>query len=244
METKSNDENQEHKGNLLMVEDDPGIARIVRDHLRRENYSVTWATTGLECWKDFCNGDYDLVLVDLMLPEMDGFTLSKNIRLKSEVPLLIMSARSEDESKVRAFGLGADDYITKPFSLTELSLRVEAHLKKFRKYQGDRDEESHLLSFRGGFTIDPVLKQAVYDNELLTLTSKEWSLLLLLATHPGRHFTKNELYEHVWQQEAMDGGNTVTVHIKSLRAKLNENIRSPRYIQTVWGSGYRFIGES
>ncbi|WP_339220069.1 response regulator transcription factor [Paenibacillus sp. FSL W7-1332] len=243
MEQKNSHEYQEHKGKLLIVEDDSGIGRVVRDHLRRENYAVTWATTGLECWEDFCNGEYDLVLVDLMLPEMDGFTLSKNIRLKSEVPLLIMSARSEDESKIQAFGLGADDYITKPFSLTELTLRVEAHLKKFRKYQGSEEGKSHLLCYRGGLTVDPVLKQAMYGNELLALTSKEWSLLLLLSTHPGRHFSKSELYEHVWQQKVVDGGNTVTVHIKSLRAKLKENIRTPRYIQTVWGSGYRFIGE-
>ncbi|MCM3785774.1 response regulator transcription factor [Neobacillus mesonae] len=243
MEKIKSHENEANKGSLLIVEDDPGIGRIVRDHLRREHYDVTWATTGLECWEDFCNGDYDLVLVDLMLPEMDGFTLCKNIRLKSEVPLLIMSARSEDDSKVRAFGLGADDYITKPFSLTELSLRVDAHLRKFRKYQGAEGEKTPILSYRGGLSMDPILKQVTYDHELISLTGKEWSLLMLLAAHPGRHFSKEELYEHVWQQEAMDSGNTVTVHIKSLRAKLNENIRNPRYIQTVWGSGYRFIGE-
>lgn len=178
-----------------------------------------------------------------MLPEMDGFTLCKNIRLKSEVPLLIMSARSEDESKVRAFGLGADDYITKPFSLTELSLRVDVHLRKFRKYQKGAEEKSHILTYYGGLTIDPVLKQAMYENEPIALTSKEWLLLMLLASHPGRQFSKSELYEHVWQQEAIDGGNTVTVHIKGLRMKLKDNIRNPKYIQTVWGSGYRFIGE-
>ncbi|GAK39222.1 transcriptional regulator [Paenibacillus sp. TCA20] len=233
----------ETRGNLLIVEDDPGIGRIVRDHLRRDNYSVTWATTGLECWEDFCSGEYDLVLVDLMLPEMDGFTLCKNIRLKSEVPLLITSARSEDESKVRAFGLGADDYITKPFSLTELSLRVEVHLRKYRKYQKDAEEKSPILTYYGGLTIDLVLKQAMVENEPIALTSKEWLLLMLLASHPGRQFSKSELYEHVWQQEAIDGGNTVTVHIKSLRMKLKDNIRDPKYIQTVWGSGYRFIGE-
>ncbi|GGN98083.1 response regulator transcription factor [Saccharibacillus kuerlensis] len=233
------------RGRLLIVEDDPGIGRVVTDHLRREGYFVTWATTGLECWEDFCREEYDLILVDLMLPEMDGYTLCKNIRLKSDVPLLIMSARSEDDSKVRAFGLGADDYMTKPFSLTEIALRVDVHLRKFRKYMGGSEEDkSGVLSFRGGLKIDRGNRLALLDGEPLNLTGKEWALLELLSAHPGRAFGKPELYEHVWQQADAEGSNTVTVHIKSLRTKLSDSTRAPRFVQTVWGSGYRFIGEA
>lgn len=241
-QTKLNDE--AYRGRILMVEDDPGIGRIVTDHLRREHYAVTWATTGLECWEDFCVGEYDLVLIDLMLPEMDGYTLCKNIRLKSDVPLLIMSARSEDESKVRAFGLGADDYVTKPFSLTELTLRIDLHLRRFRKYAGEAERLPGVMEFRGGLKIDRERRLAEIRTEALSLTGKEWALLDLLSAHPGRTFEKAELYEHVWQQADAEGSNTVTVHIKSLRAKLGDSTRAPRFIQTVWGSGYRFIGEA
>ncbi|MET3292438.1 UNVERIFIED_CONTAM: DNA-binding response OmpR family regulator [Brevibacillus sp. OAP136] len=138
---------------ILLVEDDPEIARIVRDHLRREGYGVTWSTTGMEGWADFQTDSFDLVIVDLMLPEMDGFTLCKNIRLISEVPLLIMSAKHEDESKVRGLELGADDYLTKPFSLTELSARISSHLRRFRRYQ-NKPDNGKRSEYKQGLTID------------------------------------------------------------------------------------------
>ncbi|MFD3270388.1 response regulator transcription factor [Paenibacillus dendritiformis] len=227
---------------LLLVEDDKEIARIVQDHLRRQGYKITWSSTGAEGWEDFHTGSFDLILVDLMLPEMDGFTLCRNIRLTSNVPLLIISARQEDESKVRGLELGADDYITKPFSLSELSARISSHLRRFRRYSSE-EELPRLKKYEGGLVIDEDRQLVTLEEEPISLTAKEWALLQLLAQHPQRAFSKKELYEQVWHQVNIEGNNTVSVHVKSLRTKLGEDIREPRYIQTVWGTGYRFIGE-
>ena len=237
---------QGQQGNrILLVEDDSEIARIIRDHLRREGYEVTWASTGLEGWTDFEQDEYDLAVVDLMLPEMDGFTLCRNIRLKSDIPLLIMSARDGDEHKVKGLGLGADDYITKPFSLTELSARISSHLRRYRRYlrPGESEAQQQEYSYRQGLLINVETKQITLHGQEVHLTAKEKELLLLLASHPQRTFTKRELYEHVWKQMDSEANNTVTVHIKGLRDKLGESTRTPKFIQTVWGEGYRFVGE-
>lgn len=226
---------------ILLVEDDPEIGRIVRDTFSRENYHITWATTGLEGWEDFQQMAFDLVLVDLMLPEMDGFTLCKNIRLKSDVPMIIISARKEDEDKIKGLDLGADDYVAKPFSLAELKARVASHLRRWRRYQG-APEENNVLSYMHGLSIDWDRRQVMLADEQLSLTSLEYKLLEVLAKHPERTFSKKELYEHVWNQVEAGGAHTVTVHIKSLREKLKDPVKTPRFIQTVWGQGYRFIG--
>lgn len=227
---------------ILIVEDDGSIARILCDHLRKEGYFVTWASTGIEGWEDFKTEQYDLVLVDLMLPEMDGFTLCKTIRLESDVPILIVSAKTESDSKVNGLDLGADDYITKPFSLEELSARIGSHLRRFRRYLNM--EESQRNQYNDGLMID-FQKEVVYINEdALLLTTKEIELLFLLAKNPFKTFSKSELYEHIWQQEDINGNNTVTVHIKGLRSKLKDEAKTAKFIQTVWGVGYRFIGES
>ncbi|WP_427180755.1 response regulator transcription factor [Paenibacillus sp. TC-CSREp1] len=234
------------KDNILLVEDDPEIARILLDHLRREGYAVTWASSGLESWEDFRQGEYQLVLLDLMLPEMDGFTVCKHVRLISDVPVLIMSARHQEESKLKGLGLGADDYITKPFSLAELTARIEAHLSRYRRYQGSHPRSSSSSVFQqynDGLSIHPLNQQVMLNGTELQLTGKEGALLMLLASHQGRAFTKTEIYEHVWGQPAEGSSSTVTVHVKSLRAKLGDEPHQPRWIQTVWGSGYRFIGE-
>jgi|SRR5690625_59586 len=227
---------------LLLVEDDPEIARIVRDMFLRESYAVTWATTGLEGWDDFQASNYDLVLVDLMLPEMDGFTLCKNIRLKSDVPLIIISARKEDEDKIEGLDLGADDYVAKPFSIKELKARVEAQLRRWHRYKGIQvnNEQTDFIDGLTAFWDDH--KIMLHEKEVM-LTMKEFDLLQLLAKHPQRIFSKDELYEHIWSQLDAEGLHTVTVHIKSLRKKLGDPVKSPKFIQTVWGKGYRFIGE-
>ncbi|ALS27834.1 response regulator transcription factor [Paenibacillus cisolokensis] len=230
------------KGSLLLVEDDPEIARVVRDTLRRENYHVTWSTSGLEGWEDFLKQAYDLVLVDLMLPEMDGFDLCKNIRWKSDVPILIISARKEDEVKVKGLHLGADDYLTKPFSLAELKARVESLLRRWRRYKGQPAPENKT-EYMGGLTLYWDRQKAELDGSEIALTAKEFDLLSVLAQHPETVFSKSELYRHVWQQADAAGLHTVTVHIKSLREKLADPVKNPRFIQTVWGKGYRFIGE-
>jgi DNA-binding response OmpR family regulator len=153
-----------------------------------------------------------------------------------------MSARTQEESKLKGLGLGADDYITKPFSLAELTARIEAHLNRYRRYQGGQSN-SVLQQYNDGLMIHPLNQQVKLHDVELQLTGKEGALLMLLASHPNRAFTKTEIYEHVWGQPAEGSSGTVTVHIKSLRAKLGDEPHQPRWIQTVWGSGYRFIGE-
>ncbi len=230
------------EANILLVEDDQQIARIMRDTLIRSGYSVTWATTGLEGLQDFQSGNYDLVLIDLMLPEMNGFTLCKNIRWKSDVPIIIVSARKDDVDKVEGLGLGADDYIPKPFSLTELEARVNSHLRRWFRYKGI-PKESNAVQFEGQLTIDYQFQKVYVNQTEVQLTAKEYDLLQLLSKNNGRTFTKKELYEHIWQQANIDDMHTVTVHIKSIREKLNDTAKSPRFIQTIWGKGYAFIGE-
>jgi len=230
------------KTRLLLVEDDPEIARIIRDMFLRDGYEVTWATTGLEGWEDFQSMSYDLVLVDLMLPEMDGLTLCKNIRFKSDVPMIIISARKEDEDKVEGLHLGADDYLAKPFSLVELKARVESHLRRWQRYNGVQVNETKT-NYTNGLTAIWDQYKVTLNHHEITLTIKEFELLKVLAQNPQRVFSKSELYEHVWNQLDADGLHTVTVHIKSLRAKLKDPVKEPKFIQTVWGKGYRFIGE-
>ncbi|KOO51931.1 response regulator transcription factor [Viridibacillus arvi] len=230
------------KWQLLLVEDDIEIARVVRDTFLREGYGVAWATTGLEGWEDFQRNTYDLVLVDLMLPEMDGLTLCQNIRWKSDVPIIIISARKEDVDKVEGLHLGADDYLAKPFSLAELKARVESQLRRWRRYQGV-PEINVKTTFANGLTIDLNNEKIYRNNEEIHLTQKEFALLTVMVQNPQRVFTKSELYQHIWQQVDADGLQTVTVHVKGLREKLKDPVKNPYFIQTVWGKGYRFIGE-
>ncbi|MDZ5472075.1 response regulator transcription factor [Bacillus sp. 31A1R] len=229
------------KYSILLVEDDREIAINIRNFLVNKNFEVTWATTGKEGWNDFTQGTYHLAIIDLMLPEMDGFTLCQNIRWKSDIPLLILSARHEEDDKVKGLKLGADDYLTKPFSFRELEARLQSHLRRFDRYRGEQNQED-LYHYQGGLSIYPDKKMAYIQNLELPLTVKEFSLLLLLAENSHKTFSKKELYEHIWDQEEVDGNNTITVHIKSLRSKLNDSTKNPHFIQTIWGAGYRFIG--
>lgn len=230
------------EANILLVEDDAEIARILCDTLTMVGHRVTWATTGLEGLNDFQAGLFDLVLIDLMLPEMDGFTLCRNIRWKSDLPIIIISARKDDVDKIEGLGLGADDYVSKPFSLAELQARIESHLRRWFRYNGEEEKRDELL-YEQGLKINCNLQRAFMYEEELPLTSKEFELLRLLAENSDRTFSKSELYEHVWQQADIAEGHTVTVHIKSLREKLKDPVKSSHFIQTVWGKGYRFIGE-
>lgn len=230
------------RAKLLLVEDDPAIAKVIMDTFSREGYEMTWATTGLEGWEDFQYAAYDLVLVDLMLPEMDGFTLCKNIRWNSDVPIIIISARKEDEAKIEGLGLGADDYVAKPFSLNELLARVASHLRRWHRYQGVAEDEDKT-SYANGLTIHWEQQVVTINGDAVNLTVKEYDLLKLLAQNSGTVFSKEELFAHVWQQLDQEDTHTVTVHVKSLREKIKDPVKAPNFIQTVWGKGYRFIGE-
>ena len=230
------------KTKILIVEDDYEIARIMKDHLDREGFQVTWASTGTEGWEDFRADTFSIVLVDLMMPEMDGYELCEKIRLESDVPLVIVSARGEDDSKIRGLNLGADDYLTKPFSLKELTARVRSHLRRYQRYKS-KSYGGQISEYKHGLAID-FLNDAVFlDGELIVLTMKEQEILFLLAKNPFITFQKSQIYEHVWQLQNVEGNNTVTVHIKSIRTKLTDTGKQSHFIQTVWGSGYRFVGE-
>lgn len=228
--------------NILLVEDDAEIARIICDTLRQEGYEVTWATTGLEGWEDFQKGQYDLILVDWMLPEMDGIAVCRNVRLVSDIPIIMISARKEDVDKVEGLDKGADDYLAKPFSLAELKARIVSQLRRWRRYQGEEVRSAQSV-YEQGLMIDWEKEIISLNHEEVFLTPKEFELLKLLASHPQRVFTKEELYEHIWQQLDFGGTHTVTVHIKALREKLQDPVKTPYFIQTVWGKGYRYIGE-
>ncbi|WP_153462003.1 response regulator transcription factor [Sediminibacillus terrae] len=228
---------------ILIIEDDAEIARVMMDHLRQEGYLPTWASTGIEGWEEFKNSGFDLILVDLMLPEMDGLQLSEKIRLESDVPLLIVSARQEQEHKIQGLDLGADDYLTKPFSLGELSARISSHLRRYRRYRNEPEHADKQI-YQDGLEIDFTNNVIKLETAVVPLSAKERELLLLLAKNPYKTFSKSELYHHIWGQQDLQGNNTVTVHIKSLRTKLRDETRAAKYIETVWGVGYRFIGES
>lgn len=225
---------------ILLVEDDIEIARIILHTLTAEGYSVTWASTGMEGLEEFQQQPYALVLVDWMLPEMDGLTLISHIRLQSDVPIMMISAKSDDCDKVEGLE-EADDYLAKPFSLEELKARVRAHLKRWRRYN-QQSTPTQLAQFAHGLSIDWDKEIVLRDNAEVTLTQKEFALLKLLVQHPMETFTKEALYTHIWQQVNLDQ-HTVTVHIKALREKLGDPVKTPYFIQTVWGKGYRFIGE-
>lgn len=231
------------KEKILIVEDDEAIASIMKEHLIKEGYEVGWSSTGKEGLEDFKKEEFQLVMVDIMLPEMDGFTLCKNIRwLNEEVPIIIVSAKLTDLDKVKGLKLGADDYITKPFSLMEVSARIEAHLRRHRKKENYVPQDRRL-EFKKGLIIIPEDNRVIVKEHEISLTSKEFEILLLMAQNPNKIFSKEELYKHIWQSIDVDGNNTVTVHIKALREKIKDNIKNPTFIQTVWGTGYKFIGE-
>lgn len=226
---------------ILLVEDDREIARIIKDTLIKEGYAVTWATTGIEGLEDFSAGSYDLILVDWMMPEMDGLSMIEHIRLQSDVPIIMISAKSNESDKVTGLQ-DADDYLAKPFSLEELKARVRSQIRRWQRYNRVFTAED-MISYVHGLKIDWV-KDCVYIEEVeVSLTQKEFALLKVLAQNPFELFTKEALYTHVWHQVELDQTHTVTVHIKALREKLQDPVKSPNYIQTVWGKGYRFIGE-
>jgi two-component system OmpR family response regulator len=231
------------KEKILIVEDDEAIASIIKEYLEKEGYEVFWSSTGKEGLEDFKEENFQLVMVDVMLPEMDGFTLCKNIRwLNEEIPIIIVSAKQTELDKVKGLKSGADDYMTKPFSLMEISARIEAHLRRRRKKENyiplDRK-----LQFKKGLTIILEDKKVLLKDHEILLTSKEFEILILMAQNLEKVFSKEDLYQHIWKSVDVQGNNTVTVHIRALREKINDDIKNPTFIQTVWGTGYKFIGE-
>ena len=228
--------------NVLIVEDELAIAELEKDYLELSDIHADIAQTGPEGLEKALAGDYELIVLDLMLPGMDGFDVLKVIREKKNIPILVVSAKKEEVDKITGLGLGADDYITKPFSPSELVARVKAHLARYERLVGSSPAmpKNEIVEIRG-LKIDKTARRVWINGEEKAFTTKEYDLLLFLATHPNRVFTKTELFEQIWGMQAVGSDTaTVTVHIKKIREKIEYDSGKPQYIETIWGVGYRF----
>ena len=228
------------KERILIIEDDLAIAEIERDFLEMNGYETEIIGDGAEGLKRALEAAHDLILLDLMLPGLDGFEICRKIRDSIEVPILMVSARGEDLDKIRGLGLGADDYISKPFSPQEMVARVKSHLARYRRLTGEPRSHQREISF-GRVRLKPEARQVFVEERELDLTNKEFELLLHLLTRPNQVFSKEQLYESIWGADSYGDLKTVVVHINRLREKIESDPSKPRYIQTVWGVGYRFI---
>lgn len=229
---------------ILVVEDEFQIANPVKEYLEKVGYRAIWSSTGYEALDDIKIHNVDLVLLDLMMPDLDGYGFLERLRRSSDIPVIIISAKTRPQDKVRGFDLGADDYVTKPFSLTELRSRIEYHLRKSSKNNLADKENRKKEIFEGGLEFDKENGEFLINDQDPNLTIKEKEILELLIKNKGNILSKNDIYETVWKEESLDGNNTVTVHIKSLREKLKEDLKKPKFIETVWGKGYKFIGKN
>ncbi|OIK10299.1 DNA-binding response regulator [Bacillus sp. MUM 13] len=225
---------------ILIIEDDKSIAELERDYLEIGGFSVEIALTGQDGLDLALKDEIDLVLLDLMLPGVGGFEICKAIRIEKDIPVLLVSAKKEDIDKIRGFGLGADDYIVKPFSPSELVARVKAHLSRYDRLIG-RDLLSDSIMVRG-LRIDQDSRRVFVNSDEMILTTKEFDLLTFLALHPNRVFSKEQLFESLWGFDSIGDVSTVTVHIRKIREKIELDSSFPQYIETIRGAGYRFKG--
>jgi DNA-binding response OmpR family regulator len=224
---------------ILIVEDDEDIAQIEADYLEVAGMEPTIASTGDEGLKLGLSGDFDLVLLDLMLPGIDGFEVCRRLREKTDVPIIMVTARQEDIDKIRGLGLGADDYIEKPFSPSVLVAFVRAHLDRYRRLTGEGSVPSTVRI--GDIEVNTKSRRVKVRGKEVELTRREYELLLFLMLHPDQVFSREALYQRVWGMDAVGGLETVAVHINRLREKIEETPSNPTHILTVWGAGYRLV---
>lgn len=224
---------------ILIVEDEQSIAELERDYLELSNFTVEIENDGLVGLDRAINEDFDMYILDLMLPNVDGFEILRQIREKKNTPILMVSAKKDDIDKIRGLGLGADDYITKPFSPSELVARVKAHLARYERLINSNIVENDVIEIRA-IRIDKTARRVYVNGEEKTLTTKEFDLLTFLASNPNHVYTKEELFREIWDMESIGDIATVTVHIKKIREKIEMDTSKPQYIETIWGVGYRF----
>ena len=224
---------------ILIIEDEIEIADLEKDYLELSGFEVQTANDGLKGLEMALQGKFDLVILDLMLPGMDGFEVCKEIREKKNLPIIMVSAKKDDIDKIRGLGLGADDYMTKPFSPSELVARVKAHMARYERLVGSQARENDVIEIRG-IRIDKTARRVYVDDVEKTFTTKEFDLLTFLASNPNRVFTKEELFREIWDMESIGDIATVTVHIKKIREKVEYDTAKPQYIETIWGVGSRF----
>lgn len=224
---------------ILIIEDEEAIADLEKDYLELSDFQVDIENTGDIGLDRALTGDYDLIILDLMLPGIDGFEVCKKIREEKNVPILMVSAKKDDIDKIRGLGLGADDYMTKPFSPSELVARVKAHLARYNRLVGTNEKKNDVVEIRG-IKIDKTARRVYVDGEEKNFTTKEFDLLTFLAENPNHVFTKEELFREIWDMDSIGDIATVTVHIKKIREKIEYDTANPQYIETIWGVGYRF----
>lgn len=226
---------------ILIIEDESVIAEVEKDYLEANGFSAEIAGSGDIGLQKAIDEDYDLIILDLMLPKVDGFDICKQVRRIKNIPILMVSAKKEDIDKIRGLGLGADDYVIKPFSLGELVARVKAHLARYDRLTSETQQKNQKDELRiRGIHIDKLSRKVIVNEVELSLTSKEYDLLLFLALHPNRVFTKDDLFEKIWGMDSHGDLATVTVYISKLREKIESDPSKPQYIETIWGVGYRF----
>lgn len=223
---------------ILIIEDDVAIAEIERDYLELDGFAVEIAADGNVGLERGLSGEHSLILLDLMLPGMDGFAICRALREQIDVPILMVTARQEDIDKIRGLGLGADDYIEKPFSPSVLVARVEAHLARYRRLTGSERTSGEIQI--GGIRLNEETHRVYVDGREVELTNKEYELLLFFMLNVDVVFSREQLYERIWGWDAMGDSATVAVHINRLRKKIEQDPANPRYIVSVWGAGYRF----
>lgn len=225
---------------VLIIEDEQSIAELEKDYLELSEFEVAIENEGDAGLERALKEDFDIVILDLMLPGMDGFEVCQKIREKKQIPILMVSAKKDDIDKIRGLGLGADDYMTKPFSPSELVARVKAHLARYDVLTSSHIvKDSKALEIKG-IRLESDTRRVFVDSEEKTLTSKEFDLLKFLMENPNKVFSKDELFKEIWDMDSVGDIATVTVHIKKLREKIELDPSSPQYIETIWGIGYRF----
>nr|WP_291233640.1 response regulator transcription factor [Frisingicoccus sp.] len=224
---------------ILIIEDEVSIAELEKDYLELSGFEVDMEHSGDTGLEKALKKDFNLIILDLMLPGIDGFEICRRIREKKNIPVLMVSAKKEDIDKIRGLGMGADDYITKPFSPSELVARVKAHLARYERLIGSAVRSNEIIEIRG-LKIDKTARRVYVNGEEKAFTTKEFDLLTFLAENPNHVFKKEELFNKIWDMESLGDIATVTVHIKKIREKIELNTSKPQYIETIWGVGYRF----
>lgn len=227
---------------VLIIEDDMGIYELERDYLEIEGYEVDIQTNGVDGLAAALEHEYDLIILDIMIPKKDGFSVCRDIRKKKEIPIIMVSAKREDIDKIRGLGLGADDYMIKPFSPAELVARVKSHIQRYNRIRNSLGTTVEIESKIAAGSLEILLDshQVFLGGTEVSLTPREYDILILLASSPNRVFTKEEVFESIWGIDSLDETSTIMVHINRLRAKIDKQFQGEEYIDTVWGVGYRF----
>lgn len=233
------EERTEIMSKILIIEDEEAIADLEKDYLELSDFEVTIENSGDKGLETALGGNFDLVILDLMLPGIDGFEVCKKIREEKNIPIIMVSAKKDDIDKIRGLGLGADDYMTKPFSPSELVARVKAHMARYDRLVGSNQKVNDIIEIRG-LKIDKTARRVYVDGEERIFTTKEFDLLTFLAENPNHVYSKEELFREIWDMDSIGDIATVTVHIKKIREKIEFDTAKPQYIETIWGVGYRF----